>query len=112
MGGCKVTVHAWYCHGLATSAAFIAKVAVWPTAQASGAGRPQTTRDILRIEYTCKYNENPKCDLACHMPWMGLNREYAKLNSVTVQLTRKRGNRTGKLREKKPSSYKRNWQVQ
>jgi len=45
MGGCKETVHPRYCHWLATGAAFTAKAVAWPTAHASGNGRPQTTSD-------------------------------------------------------------------
>jgi len=50
MGGCNGTLHARCCHQLVTSAAFTAKIAAWPTAQASGNGRrrPLVTR---RKEY-------------------------------------------------------------
>ena len=37
-------LHAWCCHSLATSAAFTAKVGAWPTVQARGDERLQTTR--------------------------------------------------------------------
>jgi len=41
MGGFKGTVHARCRHWLATSAAFTAKVAVWPTAQESADDSPR-----------------------------------------------------------------------
>ena len=39
MDGCKRKLHALCCHWFATSAAFTAKVAAWPAAQADGNGR-------------------------------------------------------------------------
>ena len=39
MGGCEGTVHARCCHWFPSSAAFTAKAAAWPNAQASGSGR-------------------------------------------------------------------------
>ena len=51
MDGCKEAVHERCCHWLATSAAFTAKPAAWPTAQVSGVWRPQAAGDILKWHY-------------------------------------------------------------
>jgi len=47
---CKVTVHTRWRHWLDTSAAFTAKPAAWPTAQAYGDGRPRITLLLKRAD--------------------------------------------------------------
>jgi len=50
------------------TAAFIAKAAAWPTAQASGDGRPQTTRDHSESSTNPITNETELRFVSCVLP--------------------------------------------